>query len=121
MPVSRIKLGHDQKLYLNGGLLEGTRELDVSVTSREVDITGHNALWASSLPVSLESEVTATLYYPDVIEPLYANLAAHPKAPVTLSVPGIFSGRFIVTGIKASVPMGDVVSHEVTFKVWGWQ
>lgn len=120
MPASRIRLGHNQKLYVNGVPLEGTRELDVSVTTREIDVTGNNSPWASSLPVAMEAEVTVKLYYADELAPLLANLAGHPKTPVVLSVPGIFDGRFIVTGVKAALPMGDVVAHDVTFKAWGW-
>lgn len=118
--ASRIKLGHNQQFLLNGVAMEGARELDLNVTSRQVDITGVNALWATSLPVSLEVELTVTLYYPDEISQLYENLCKHPKTAVTLAVPDIFQGNFIVSSIKAGVPMGDVVSHEVTFKAWGW-
>lgn len=120
MPASRITLGHNKQLYLNGTALAGTRELELNITTKQVDVTGVNALWASTLPVSLDAEVTATLYYGDEMPGLYANLASHPKVPVTLAVPGVFSGQFVVTDVKAVVPMGDVVAHEVTFKVWGW-
>lgn len=120
MPGSRITLGHNKQLYLNGAALAGTRELELNVTSKQVDITGVNALWASTLPVSLDVEVTATLYYGDEVPALYENLVSHPKVPVMLAVPGVFSGKFVVTDVKAGVPMGDVVAHDVTFKAWGW-
>lgn len=121
MPASRIKLGHKQQFYVNGTPMAGTRELGLNVTTRQVDVTGVNSPWASSLPVAIEVEVTATLYYADELPPLYANLVSHPKTPLELSVPGIFDGKFVVTDIKAGIPMGEVVAHDVTFRVWGWQ
>lgn len=100
--------------------MAGTRELQLNVTTKQADVTGVNSQWAATLPVSVDAEVTATLYYTDELGPLLANLFAHPKTPVTLSVPGVFSGTFLVTDIKTAVPIGDVIAHDVTFKVWGW-
>lgn len=119
MPV-RVALGHDQSFSVNGSPLDGVRELDVDVTTRELDITGWDHAFASTLPTVADASITVTLYYPEEIAPFYTNLTTHPKQPMQLAVDGLFDGTFVVTGIRMGVPMGGVVPHEVTFKLFAY-
>lgn len=120
MPTTRVTLGHSKQFYIDGQAVEGARDLQVDVSSRTVDVTGVNASWASTLTTSVDVSVTATLYFGDEVPQLRQNLMAHPRVPMTLSVPNVFSGTFVVTDVRIGVPMGNVIAYDVTFKLWSW-
>lgn len=120
MPTTRVTLGHSKQFYIDGQAVEGARDLQVDVSSRTVDVTGVNASWASTLTTSVDVSVTATLYFGDEVPQLRQNLMAHPRVPLTLLVPNVFSGTFVVTDVRIGVPMGNVIAYDVTFKLWSW-
>lgn len=120
MPGSRIKLGHNQQFLVNGTALAGVRELEIATSSKTIDVTGLFGAWASTLPVCNDIEITATLYHQSELQMFIDNLRAHPKRPITVQIPSVFSGSFVVTDIATSVPLNDVVSFDVTLKAWGY-
>lgn len=120
MPTSRIKLGHKQEFKVNGTAYEGVRELDVDVTSREVDVTGWDHAFASTLPVLTDATLTVKLYYPDETTTIWQKLLEHPKQKIDVSVTGLISGTFVVSSVRVGCPMGGVVPHDVTFRLWNY-
>lgn len=101
--------------------MEGTRDVEISVSTRQVDVTGWDHKYQSSLPVAVDASLTARLYYSDETSSIWNNLQDHPKAPLTCAVSGVFSGTFVVSDVRASVPINGVIAHDVTFKLWNWQ
>ena len=119
MPT-RIKLGHNQTFRVNGAAYDGVRELDVDVRTREVDVTAWDHAFASTLPVLTDATLTVKLYYPDEMGTIWTKLAEHPKQKLDLVIDGLISGSFVVSGVRVGCPMGGVVPHDVTFRLWNW-
>jgi len=117
---SRIRLGHKQVLTVDGVALEGVRELDLDVSTRSVEVTGWASPWASYLPAVIDPSLTVTLYYPEEMNVFWTNLKSPVKSALTIAVSGLFSGRFVVSGIAVGCPMGGVVPHQVTLKQFAY-
>lgn len=119
--MSRYKLGHNQDLKIDGTVYESVREIDVDVTTRETDVTGWDHAYASSLPVLTDATLTVKLYYPDEMSTLWSKLAEHPKTPIDLVITGLLQFKAVVSSIRVGCPMGGVVPHDVTFRMWSYQ
>lgn len=128
MPTSRIKLGHNQTFTVDDTPYEGVREIDVDVTSREVDVTMWDQPWASTLPLVTDATLTVKLYYADEMSAIWQNMTApHPKTPLTLEITDSVSNsvlltlKAVVSSVRVGFPMGGVVPHDVTFRMWSYQ
>jgi len=121
VPTSRIKLGHNQTFTVDGTPYEGVREIDVDVTSREVEVTQWDKPWASTLPLVMDATLTVKLYYPDEMAPIWQNMTAHPKTPLSLVITGLLTLKAVVSSVRVGCPMGGVVPHDVTFRMWSYE
>lgn len=119
--MSRYKLGHNQEFKIDGTAYEGVREIDVDVTTRETDVTGWDHAYGSSLSTVVDATLTVKLFYQDEMTALWTKLQEHPKVPIELAITNLISFKAVVSSIKVGCPMGGVVPHDVTFRMWSYQ
>lgn len=120
MPTTNVKLGHNQKFRLNGTALGGTRDVEVSIDTKQVDVTAWNHAWVSTLTVQTDVTVRATLYWQSDFQQIWARLNRHPPQKVSLQIDGVISGMFLPVEVKIANPMAAVLAFDVTFKLWNY-
>lgn len=120
MPTTNVKLGHSQKFRLDGTALSGTRDVEVSIDTKQVDVTAWNHSWVSTLPLQADCTIRATLYWQSELGTIFTRLFAHPKQKITLAIDGVISGPFVPVEVKIANPLNGVLAYDVTFKLWNY-
>lgn len=121
MPTSSVKLGHNQKFRIAGVVMAGTRDVEVSVETREYDVTAWNHQYVSTLPLQVDVTLRAIIYYQSEMTNIWTKLNVHPPQRVPISVDGVVSGNFVPTAVQIANPLGGVLAYDCTFKLWNYQ
>lgn len=121
MPTTNVKLGHNQKFKLNGTALQGTRDVEVSIDTKQVDVTAWNHQWISTLPLQVDVTIRATLYWQSNFQSVWSLINKHPTVKCDLAIDGVISGPFVPVEVKIANPLNGVLAYDVTFKLWNYQ
>lgn len=121
MPSGVARLGHDQKLRIDGVAVEGTRDVEISVDTVSADVTGWNHQWASTLPLIVDVSVRCTIYWREDMARVWPKLNAHRPQKVTLVIDGVYTMPAVPTEVKIANPLNGVLAYDVTFKLWNYQ
>lgn len=113
-----IVLGRDQTLSIDGTTAEGTRELEVSISTKTHDASGPWDKWSSTLVVSADASVRITIYGSEVYDTVMAKFNQHPPQRLQLNISGVGDAPFVVTDVQARQPINSVCSWDVTLKLW---
>lgn len=120
MPTTKVKLGHNQKFRLDGQALPGTRDVEVSIDTKQVDVTAWNHSWVSTLPLQIDVTIRATLYWQEDFGKIWPRFNKHPPQKVDLAIDGVVSGPFVPVDVKIANPLSNVLAYDVTFKLWNY-
>lgn len=120
MATTKVLLGKNQILKLDGAALEGVREVDVDIDERTVDITPWNSQYASTLPVVADATLRLLIYWPEDFAKVQAKFMKWPVEPVTISVTNAYTIRCLPVSVKVVQPISGVVAWEVTFRAYSY-
>lgn len=116
--TTKIKLGRDQELRLDGEILEGVRELDLDVTSKTMDVTSWKDSLASTLVVAADVSIRVLIYWLKDYQRIEAKYLLHPPEAMSMSISNFGTFRVVPEKIRGGQPINGVVSWEVTFKTF---
>lgn len=118
---SKIKLGRDQVLTLDGVALEGVRELDLDVDAETQEITAPHHAWKSWLPIAYDVTVKVLIYWKDNYDNFADKLDEQPPSPLKLGVSNV--GEVWVLPAKVSIkqPIQGVLAWEVELKPYWFE
>lgn len=119
MPT-KVKLGRDQVLSLDGTVLEGVRELDVDIDMTTQDITSWNHAWKSTLPLSADCTVKVLIYWKDDYDSFWGKFNKHPPQPLKLAISNVGSVQVLPAKIAVKQPMQGVLAWEVTLRMYDY-
>jgi hypothetical protein len=114
--TTKIKLGRDQVITLDGTPLEGVREVDFDLTSKTVDITSWVDDTTSTLPLHQDLSVRMLIYWQEDYDRIYEKWNKHPPEPMDVDISAFGKYRMVPESIKGGQPIAGVVSWEVTFR-----
>jgi hypothetical protein len=120
MPTTNVKLGHNQKFRLDGFVMEGTRDVEVSIDTKQHDVTAWDHSWTSTLPLQTDVTIRTTLYWQREIGRIWSKFNKHPPQKVNLSIDGVISGPFVPVEMQIANPLNGVLAYDVTFKLWNY-
>jgi hypothetical protein len=115
-----IKLGHEQKFRVDGVVMDGTRDVEVSIDTKQFDVTAWDHLWTSTLPVGVDVTVRALIYWPVNFGTIWSKFNRYPPIPVRVVVDGVIDGKFLPVEARIDNPLGQVLAYDVTFKLWDY-
>lgn len=118
MPSLKVKLGHDQKFKLDGVAMDGTRDVDVTLESRQLDVTHCRGTWVSTLPLAMDVTLRVLLYWQENFDTIFAKFNQYPPQKVDLEIDGVLNGPFVPVECRIANPMANVTAWDVTFKLW---
>lgn len=116
-----ILLGRNQTLSLDGSVLEGTREIDIDVQSKTVDVTGWDHVLASTLTLSQDITIKLVVYGQEDHLRINSGLSVEPPQPMNISVSNLGSADFVPVSVRITPSITGVVAWEWTFKSWNYQ
>jgi len=117
MPTTtKVKLGRDQVLTLDGTALDGVRELEFDVDSRTVDVTSWEHSLASTLVLAADISIRVLIYWQEDYLRIAAKYLTHPPQPMTMNISNFGEFRVVPEKIRGGQPIAGVVSWEVTFR-----
>lgn len=121
MSTVNIRLGHEQKFRVDGVVMNGTRDVEVSIDTKQFDVTAWNHLWTSTLPVGVDVTIRALIYWQADFGAIWSKFKLAPPKPVKLQIDGVGGGNFLPVEFSISSPLGQVLTYDVTFKLWDYQ
>ncbi|MBU6222271.1 MAG: hypothetical protein KGR24_05905 [Planctomycetes bacterium] len=115
--MTRVILGRNQAVTINGATVEGTRDIDVDVGGKTFDITSWQDGLSSTLVLSADVTMKVLIYWAENFSTFANRFNQHPQQPFNLGITGVGTWRVVATnvGIKSSVT-GNV-AWEVTCKL----
>lgn len=115
--MTRVILGRNQSVTIDGSTVEGTRDIDVDVGGKSFDITSWQDRFSSTLVVSTDVTMKVLIYWAENFDLFAGKFNQHPPQPFNLGISGVGTWRVVPTniGIKSSVT-GNV-AWEVTCKL----
>jgi hypothetical protein len=113
-------LGRDQTVSIDGSLSTGTREVEVDIAGRTMDLTGVDHYTSSTLVLGMDVTAKLLVYDPDIYSSLVSKMVSFPPQTVALDISGAGQGKFVIEKIAAKQPIDGVSSWEITFKIWNW-
>jgi len=120
MPTSIVKLGHNCKLFINGAAVEGTRDVEIEIETRQFDVTAWNHLWVSTLPVAMDVTLRAVIYWQSDFTTIFGKFNRYPPKPVRINLESVVTGNFLPVQCQIRNPLAAVLSYDVTFKLWNY-
>lgn len=114
--TTKIKLGRDQVIRLDGTPLEGVREVDFDLTSKTVDVTSWLDNRASTLAICEDVSVRVLIYWEEDYQRIKNKWNRHPPQPMDLDITNFGTYRMVPESVKGGQPIAGVVSWEVTFR-----
>lgn len=115
---TKVKLGRDQVLTLDGIALEGVREMDVDIEMSTQDVTAWWHGWKSTLPLAGDVTVKVLIYWKENYDDFAAKLNKHPPEPMTLGITNVGTVDCLPTNVGIKQPLTGVLAWEVTLKLW---
>ena len=116
-----IVLGRNQTLSIDGTVLEGVREIDISIDTRTQDVTAWNHDWASTLVMAADVTIGFKLLWSENYSAIGAKFNQHPPQPLTVDISNAGSAKFLPTNVKLGMPIDGVMSWDVTLKLWNYE
>jgi hypothetical protein len=114
--TTKVKLGRDQVLTLDGVILEGVRELEFDITSKTMDVTSWLHSLSSTLVLAADISIRVLIYWPEDYQRIAAKYLLHPPEAMTMNITNFGTFRVVPENIRGGQPIDGVVSWEVTFK-----
>jgi hypothetical protein len=119
MPTQTILLGRDQNAYLDGEILEGTRDFNIDVEGRTVEVTPPGHDWASTLVISADATITIQILWKNNYDRFKAKFNQHPPKPMTLSISNVaVELPVVIVGSPITVSLRGLMSWQVRLKPW---
>lgn len=116
-----ILLGRDQTLTIDGVVAEGTREVDVDISTKDCKVTSFEHAWESTLTLTREATLKVLIYGQEVYDAFASKFNAFPPQPVTIAISNVGTGKFLQQSVRIVQPIDGVMAWEVTFKNWNYQ
>ncbi len=116
--MARILLGRGQSVTIDGVVAEGTREVDVDIGSKTIDVTHWTHPVDSTLVLSSAVAIRVLVYWEENYAKFAAKFNRHPPLPFTLGVTGAGSARVVPTIVTIKQPIAGVVAWEVTCRTY---
>lgn len=116
--TSKVKLGRDQTLSLDGAVLEGVREVEVGVDMKTTEVTSWEHDATSTLPLSIDVSVRLLIYWASDYVLFADKLNKHPPEPMTLAISNVGSVQCVPTGVAIKQPIDGVLAWEVSLKLF---
>lgn len=113
-----VKLGRDQTISLDGNVLEGTREFDIDIDMKSMEVTSWDHDAASTLPLSLDATVKLLIYWGEDYADISGKLNKHPPEPMTLAISNVGTVRCVPTKVAIKGPISGVLAWEVTLRLF---
>lgn len=118
---SKIKLGRDQVLTLDGVGLEGVRELEVDIDMATHDITSWNHQWKSVLPIAADATINVLIYWQENYDDFWAKFNQHPPQRMTLGISNVATFWCIPTKVSVKQPIAGVMAWDVELKLYSYE
>lgn len=118
MPTTKVKLGRDQVITLDGVTLEGVRDVDVDIDVATHDVTSWWHGWKSTLPVAADATIRVLIYWEENYDDFHSKLNKHPPEPMTLAMSNVGSVPCVPVKVAVKEPIAGVVAWEVTLKLY---
>ena len=115
-----IVLGRDQHLSVDGTVLDGVREIDVSVDTKSQDVTAWNHDWCSTLVTHADVTLSFKVLWSESYSTIGSKLNQHPPQPITVNITNAGEAKFLVTNVKIGLPIEGVMACDVTMKLWSY-
>jgi len=115
---TKVKLGRDQVISLDGIVLEGVRDVDVDIDMSTHDVTSWWHGWKSTLPLAGDVTIKVLVYWAENYEDFYDKFNKHPPERMDLSITNAVSCGCIPVKIAVKQPIAGVLAWEVTLKMW---
>lgn len=115
---TKVKLGRDQVLLLDGIALEGVRELDVDIDMSTHDVTAWWHGWKSTLPLAADVTCKVLIYWKENYDDFAGKLNKHPPEQMTLGISNVFNVDCVPVKVTVKQPIAGVLAWEVTLKMW---
>lgn len=115
-----IVLGRDQNLSVDGTVLDGVREIDISVDLKTQDVTAWNHAWCSTLATHADVTIAFKVLWSESYSTIGAKLNQHPPQPLTVAITNAGSAKFLLTNVKIGLPIDGVMAWDVTMKLWSY-
>lgn len=115
---TKVKLGRDQTISLDGVVLEGVRELDVDLDMSTHDVTAWWHDWKSTLPLAADATVKVLIYWQENYDDFYRKFNKHPPERMELSISNVGFVPCVPVKVSVKQPIAGVLAWEVTLKLW---
>lgn len=115
---TKVKLGRDQVLTLDGIELAGVRDLDVDIDMSTQDVTAWWHDQKSTLPLAMDATVKVLIYWKENYDDFADKLNKHPAEPMELGITNVGTVNCVPVKVAIKQPLAGVVAWEVTLKMW---
>jgi hypothetical protein len=116
--MTRILLGRNQTVSIDGQTAEGTREVDIDIGGKTFDITSWEHKFSSTLVVSTDVTIKLLIYWKENFDKFANKFNVHPPERMTLGISGAGSWPVIPSSITIKQPIAGTVAWEVTCKLF---
>lgn len=115
--MTRVILGRNQSVTIDGATVEGTRDIDVEAGGKSFDITSWEHAFSSTLVVSTDITIKVLIYWKENFDTFAGKFNQHPPQPFRLGISGIGTWRVVPANISVKSGVGGNVAWEVTCKL----
>jgi hypothetical protein len=115
--MAKVKLGKDQTISIDGEVLEGTREVDVSFDLKTTEITSWDHQYASTLGTTFDATLKLVIYWKEDYDVLHPKLTAHPPAPLAVSISNVGTIYCLPMSVSITQPIAGVLGWEATLRM----
>lgn len=99
---------------------EGTRELDVDIDAKTVDVTNFGHAWISTLPLAKDVTVKVLIYWANNYDKFATKFYADVPQPLDLGITNVGTMKAMPVKVTIKQPLVGVMAWEVTLKLWNY-
>lgn len=116
--MAKVRLARDQVITVDGVILQGTRDFELTQDLDGVDVTPWTASGTAQITLCESATLKLQIYHLEDVQRIGATWNKFPPQPLEISITRVGAGRFIVSNLTSSGQFGQVLSYTVTLKSW---